>query len=777
MRRRDSVLTALFLVGLGLMGARAQNAVSAGGGNLPGIGGSVSYTIGQVSYNTIASCNGLFSQGVQQPYEIQTSISGSVNGSSSVCMGINSTLLSLSGQTGIIQKWQFSTNDSIWTDIPDTTAQYTAENLTVETKFRAIVLNGGCEYPSSPATISMLVLPVPTIGGPDEICAGTAGLLYTTEPGKTGYDWSVSAGGVITSGAGTNQITVAWNNPGSESVNVSYMDVNGCSPSEPTMFEVIVNPHPYPGITGPSTICEGTGIVVYFTETGMTNYNWTISPGGSIFYGGGVNDPFVLVSWNSSEQQSVSLIYTNSFNCTAPGSTILPVFMVPVPAPTITGDTVQCEGTSGISYTTEPGMSGYLWDVSSGGTVTAGTGTNAILVSWQMPGEQLVRVTYSDANGCNGTSPDLPVTVNPSSPVTISIATANNPVYAGGQATFFATSENEGPNPIYQWKVNGVTTGTSAPVFTYFPENEDTVICILTSDANCPSSNPAISNPVIMIVNPVPSIIITSPNGGESWQQGFTYAITWTDNLTEDVEIRLCKGGIFIGQIISAIPSTGTFNWLVPFNLTGGDDYSIKIVSAADTTIYDASNENFTIYSSLPSEITVQNLTLFNGQSRCFEATQTIRVAGNGSTFIIENGGSAVMIAGQNILYLPGVIVESGGHMHGYITTDGIYCSSPDAASIVTADDGSEGPAALNGNRYKIYPNPNDGNFVLSIEGSPATGAIRIDIYDLLGNSILSKVVNGERIVDLTISGRPTGIYLLRIISLENAETIRLLKQ
>jgi hypothetical protein len=48
----------------------AQNAVSASGGNASGSGGSVSYTEGQIFYNTISGSNGTVAQGVQQPYEI-----------------------------------------------------------------------------------------------------------------------------------------------------------------------------------------------------------------------------------------------------------------------------------------------------------------------------------------------------------------------------------------------------------------------------------------------------------------------------------------------------------------------------------------------------------------------------------------------------------------------------------------------------------------------------------------------------------------------------------
>ena len=44
----------------------------------------------------------------------------------------------------------------------------------------------------------------------------------------------------------------------------------------------------------------------------------------------------------------------------------------------------------------------------------------------------------------------------------------------------------------------------------------------------------------------VPTITVTSPNGGESWSVGTTHAITWTQTgLTGAVTIDLYKGGVF----------------------------------------------------------------------------------------------------------------------------------------------------------------------------------------------------------------------------------------
>jgi hypothetical protein len=49
---------------------QGQETIPATGGNATGSDGSVSYTIGQILYNTFSGSNGTVAQGIQQPYEI-----------------------------------------------------------------------------------------------------------------------------------------------------------------------------------------------------------------------------------------------------------------------------------------------------------------------------------------------------------------------------------------------------------------------------------------------------------------------------------------------------------------------------------------------------------------------------------------------------------------------------------------------------------------------------------------------------------------------------------
>lgn len=62
-----SVLLSMLLVSFGL---RAQVSVNAAAGNAMGDGGSVSFSVGQMTFSANVGPNGSVTQGVQQPYEI-----------------------------------------------------------------------------------------------------------------------------------------------------------------------------------------------------------------------------------------------------------------------------------------------------------------------------------------------------------------------------------------------------------------------------------------------------------------------------------------------------------------------------------------------------------------------------------------------------------------------------------------------------------------------------------------------------------------------------------
>jgi hypothetical protein len=108
------------------------------------------------------------------------------------------------------------------------------------------------------------------------------------------------------------------------------------------------------------------------------------------------------------------------------------------------------------------------------------------------------------------TSNAITMVVDPLQPVSLSISSSVNPFCPGSAVTFTASPINGGSTPVYQWKVNGINAGTNASTFTYNPQNNDSVCCILTSNLNCATGNPVSSAKIIMSGTLAPVVTFTS---------------------------------------------------------------------------------------------------------------------------------------------------------------------------------------------------------------------------------------------------------------------------
>ena len=131
-------------------------------------------------------------------------------------------------------------------------------------------------------------------------------------------------------------------------------------------------------------------------------------------------------------------------------------------------------------------------------------------------------------SGNPATSNTVTMTVNPNLPVSLTISPSGNSVCSGTTVTYTANPINGGISPSYQWKVNGIGVGTNNPTYSYTPNNGDIITCVLTSNAVCPTGNPAISNAVIMIVNPNLPVIISIVASSNPFCQGSSVTFTAT---------------------------------------------------------------------------------------------------------------------------------------------------------------------------------------------------------------------------------------------------------
>ncbi|MBK7147972.1 MAG: T9SS type A sorting domain-containing protein [Bacteroidetes bacterium] len=362
----------------------------------------------------------------------------------------------------------------------------------------------------------------------NNICAGTS-ITFTATPTNGGatsaYQWKVNGNNAGSNAATFTSTTLANN----DVVSVVLTSNASCaSPVSATSNSItmVVTPSVVPtiSISGSGPVCAG----------GTVTFNASINNGGAApAYQWKVNGNNVGTSASSYSSSSlanndvVSCVLTSNANCASPVSVtsnqITAVINANVtPSVTIsTPNTAVCSGSS-VTFTATPTNGGaapaYQWKVNGN---DAGTNAATYTTSTLANGDVVTVVLTSNANcltTTTATSNSLTITTTGGAVTpAISIAASATNICAGSPVTFTATPVNGGSSPVYQWKVNGVGTGTNSPTFvTSGLSNNDVVSCTLTSNAACASPTTANSNTVTIIVTsalqPAVSIAASTPS-------------------------------------------------------------------------------------------------------------------------------------------------------------------------------------------------------------------------------------------------------------------------
>ncbi|MBN1559525.1 T9SS type A sorting domain-containing protein [candidate division KSB1 bacterium] len=105
---------------------------------------------------------------------------------------------------------------------------------------------------------------------------------------------------------------------------------------------------------------------------------------------------------------------------------------------------------------------------------------------------------------------------------------------------------------------------------------------------------------------PTPTITVISPNGGETWYNGDSKTISWSSqNHSGNVKIELYNGSSYYATIVSSTADDGSHAWTIPSNHAESNQYRVKISSVSDATVYDYSDNYFTIKPKANPTITV----------------------------------------------------------------------------------------------------------------------------------------------------------------------------
>ncbi len=188
-----------------------------------------------------------------------------------------------------------------------------------------------------------------------------------------------------------------------------------------------------------------------------------------------------------------------------------------------------------------------------------------------------------------------------------------------------------------------------------------------------------------------------------------------------------------------------------------------------------------TVNSSIPAILTLESTTVASGSNMCFNATQTVTVAGDGKQFLVQSGGHANIIAGQNVFLKEGTTVESSGTLHVSITSDGTYCGNQ-KSFLASADEEPyvEIPSAraeTGSSNVKIYPNPTAGIFTLETGTRSSESPVFVKIYNLTGAEVINKQVTGARKSTFSLENMVPGIYLVSVLQDGIIKTVKIILQ
>lgn len=351
-----------------------------------------------------------------------------------------------------------------------------------------------------------------------------------------------------------------------------------------------------------ATTCAGSS-VVYTTQSGMDNYNWTFLIGSSEavlgtdynIIAGSTSSETVTIQWllsSGTATFSANVNYDSCSGVTATSSTI-----VTIPSVTFTSQpgTSACTNTN-VTYATQAGQANYIWSISgilgtnytivSGGTLS----DNTLVVKW-LTVNGTVSVNYSNISGCTSAPaistaittlnalPIISFTVSPG----VSVCSSNSVIYTTqpGKSNYVWVL----PGILgvdYTITSGGIGTASNTVTLNWLTAGSKTVTVNYNNSSGCAASASATST---TLVNLAPSIITQPSSLTQSTCLGTPFAplsVTASGtNLTYQWWVRTS----YISPAAGGAPIGGaTSSTYTPQSTVANSNYYYVIVSISGCT-------------------------------------------------------------------------------------------------------------------------------------------------------------------------------------------------
>jgi hypothetical protein len=174
-----------------------------------------------------------------------------------------------------------------------------------------------------------------------------------------------------------------------------------------------------------------------------------------------------------------------------------------------------------------------------------------------------------------------------------------------------------------------------------------------------------------------------------------------------------------------------------------------------------------------PDLVIIEDYIFTAGDEFCIEADGIII-----KNVIIEGGADVTFVAKNSIKIQPDTDIS--GRFHALIDDSGNYClNEPGLMALATDEDPQPILSGINkdGSLFRVFPNPTPGMFTLELRDAGESATIIVEIYNMLGDRILSSQLPLADQYQFDLSERQSGIYLIRVVMGDEVGVGKILKR
>ncbi len=628
----------------------------------------------------------------------------------SICAGETLTLLA-SSDTTFTYSWTISGNSQVLSDsaqiLIDTAATYVCTMANGYISVSDTIIVG--IYAPIYASVS---------GFNPEYCSNEVAVTLTGSP----------SGGTFTgAGISGNDFNPANASIGSNAVTYTVVSSNGCS-SDTTII-ITVNQVPSVSFTGlNANYCVN--------ESASTLVG---SPVGGVFTGTGVSNGSFDPTTLTTGIYTVSYSYIDSNNCSSSATASANVYELPII--TISNDTSICEGSSVNLTASSNGLAGGVFFSS----YIEGSSNNKAIEVFNATADTISLDNYRISQSTNGGgwnyyhnfTAGAKLAPNKSWVIvtTQTVSTLYDTSLADQVMAYPSVVHHNGDDARgLEYTNNGGTSWTLIDVIGV-PTNDPGVGWAVAGVADATANHTMIRKPNII-------------SGNTDWT-----AIAGTDSLSSEYLVYPIDYFSELGM--HSVSATGSVTYL----WNSGDNQGTITVNPTNNTIYsvEVSNGHCSSFDSV--EVTVNSLPVvsLSGPDTLCNTTSVTLDAGIGfASYLWSNStttqtsvfDSTNLVIGNNTVWV------SVSDANGCSNSDTITIYMDDCTSIFDPETGIS---------LSIYPNPNEGEFSIDIQG--LTGKANVQIFSIEGKIVYSEdiQINESHLSKYNLTSVAPGFYQIKL--------------